>query len=265
MRNIILKNTSKYDFDERLRNLMNAYAPILKNANELSRAMHKRGILKYEEINREGKTKTKDESIRNAEKTINNHLGKSDCKNISVEWIKHYCDFFKCSADYLLGYIDLPTHKGTDINKETGLSEDAIHGLQLLHHPIDSILDSVQESRYDIIALNIILEDFYNKIKKTPDCINFGEETDTLLNYIGQYIDASSAAIDIVQNGTLKLYSSREIVQSICRDKITLLLNGLKDKYSLDIIGRRIQNKERFNELYNDSVKKLANKANSKN
>ena len=38
------------------------------------------------------------------------------------------------------------------------------------------------------IALNFILEDFYDKMTRTPDYRKFGEETDTLLNRIGQYI-----------------------------------------------------------------------------
>ena len=101
MRNKILKS-SNYNFSERLRNLMNKYNPMLKNANKLSEAMHKKGILKYEEINREGKPKTERECIRNKERTIKEHLGYSDCKNVSTEWIKYYCDFFECSADYLL-------------------------------------------------------------------------------------------------------------------------------------------------------------------
>ncbi len=165
------------------------------------------------------------------------------------------CTVLKCSSDYLFGMNNC-TNKDTQfIHDKTGLSEYSINGLQLLHFPIDSIWDSVQVSRYDIIALNIILEDFYNKMKKTPDYRKFGDETDTLLNCIGQYIDAGSAAIDITQNGTLKIYPSDEIVQAICRDKITLLLKELKDKYSLEIIGRRIENNERFKELYNDSIR----------
>ncbi|MCI9602102.1 MAG: helix-turn-helix transcriptional regulator [Lachnospiraceae bacterium] len=175
------------------------------------------------------------------------------------------CD---CEIGYLLCEYDCKTFDNSQIYKKTGLSDNAINGLQLLHFPIDSIWDSVQVSRYDIIALNFILEDFYDKMTRTPDYRKFGEETDTLLNRIGQYIDSGSSVVDVSQNGKLDLYRSDDIVQAICRDKITLLLKELKDKYSLEIIDKRIENNERFKELYNDSVREyLANneKQNEKN
>ncbi len=108
---------------------MNTHTPTLKNEAALSKAMYESGILKYEETNREGKPKTKHECIRHKERRIHDHLGFSDCTNVSVAWIKCYCDFFNCSADYLLGYIDLPTHQNTDVQKVTGLSDDAIKQL----------------------------------------------------------------------------------------------------------------------------------------
>lgn len=39
------------------------------------------------------------------------------------------CRFFNCSADYLLGLIDLPTHAKTDFNKLTGLWDNCIDTL----------------------------------------------------------------------------------------------------------------------------------------
>lgn len=50
-------------------------------------------------------------------------------KKASISWIQKYCKFFGCSADYLLGYIDKPTHEITDINKASGLSTAAIQKL----------------------------------------------------------------------------------------------------------------------------------------
>lgn len=95
---------------------------------------------------------------------------------------------------------------------------------------------------------------------KTPDYREFGNETDTLLNRIGQYIDSESSVVEVSLNGKLDLYRSDDIVQAICRDKITLLLKELKDKYSLKIIGKRIENNERFKKLSDDSTREyLAN------
>lgn len=71
--------------------------------------------------------KKQDCNLSNAYKTIRSHvLDKSD---IEITWLKNYCDFFHCSADYILGYISEPTHEITDINKSSGLSAAAISEL----------------------------------------------------------------------------------------------------------------------------------------
>lgn len=49
--------------------------------------------------------------------------------DISTSTLRMYCEFLNCSADYLLGFIDYPTHSITDINKATGLTSDAIKNL----------------------------------------------------------------------------------------------------------------------------------------
>lgn len=70
-------------------------------------------------------------NLSNAYKTIRSHvLDKSD---IEITWLKNYCTFFHCSADYILGYINEPTHEKTDINKASGLSSAAIQ--KLLDNP----------------------------------------------------------------------------------------------------------------------------------
>ena len=76
--------------------------------------------------------KTNDEEVNTAtieiiRKRIASHL-KANC-NPKMIYIKEYCDYFNCSADYLLGYINYPTHKQTDIGKETGLSPRSIKQL----------------------------------------------------------------------------------------------------------------------------------------
>lgn len=81
-----------------------------------------------------------------AQKKITKNL--YDISSLDSNYLLAYCKFFKCSADYLLGLIDLPTHKDTDINKETGLSKDAIDILEEdknLHFP------------YALTAINFLL------------------------------------------------------------------------------------------------------------
>lgn len=59
-------------------------------------------------------------------KRIKVDLRNIDFKETSGRYILAYCKFFHCSADYLLGLIEMPTHAKTDIHAETGLSTEAI-------------------------------------------------------------------------------------------------------------------------------------------
>lgn len=68
-------------------------------------------------------------AIGSIEKKIQKHLNSDDTRTLQGEFVSAYCKFFNCSADYLFGYIDLPTHADTDIQKKTGLSEHAIQKL----------------------------------------------------------------------------------------------------------------------------------------
>ena len=61
-------------------------------------------------------------------KTINN-LEHMTAPTLSVDTFIKLCDALECSADYLLGKDDLPTHELSDIHTLTGLSEDAIDTL----------------------------------------------------------------------------------------------------------------------------------------
>lgn len=60
-------------------------------------------------------------------KEITKNLRDFDCRN--SKFLYAYCIIFKCSADYLLGFIDLPTKEKTDFNKLTGLWDNCIDTL----------------------------------------------------------------------------------------------------------------------------------------
>lgn len=85
------------------------------------------------------------EICRTKERTIKNHLKLGNLTNLNSSeslttlYIAEYCNFFHCSADYLLGYIDYPTHSDTDIGKETGLSLSAIASIKRINNSWDSI------------------------------------------------------------------------------------------------------------------------------
>ena len=93
----------------------------IKNAPDLVQRMYDAKILLYPDG---AKTDTQKRERRNsAIRSVDNHL---NGKMPETEWIKRYCNFFDCSADYLLGFILLPNHSATDISDYTGLSETAI-------------------------------------------------------------------------------------------------------------------------------------------
>lgn len=75
---------------------------------------------------------TKEDLIENTRQKISR-----DIKNgspLKVEFLDWYCRFFNCSADYLMGYIDTPTHEEKKIQELTGLKPEAVKTL-LRKHP----------------------------------------------------------------------------------------------------------------------------------
>lgn len=96
-----------------------------------------------------------------------------DSSTMDFNYLSAYCKFFNCSADYLLGSIDLPTHKGTDINTETGLSNDAIETLKTIAIRAKIQLGGSASKRLD--TLNYILKD--------------GETFEEFLSNLALYID----------------------------------------------------------------------------
>ena len=158
MRNTIHKTDG---LGVRLYKLMSSYDPPIKNADALSELLHESGILKYTTENREGRPMSKSDCLRNRARTISSHLNDPTFTKISSEWLKIYCDFFGCSADYLLGYIDLPTHDETNIYNHTGLSEDAIDKLYCLYNTVGDKFDVYDAiSCLDIINGLLKSEDF---------------------------------------------------------------------------------------------------------
>ena len=102
----------------------------IKNAPALAEAMTEAGIIKYAGFNRDEAEITLQEHYQYIAKSINNHLRQTDVNKLSIEWIKRYCDFFHCSADYLLGYDSMPSPAISSVHDQTGLSEKAIKILQ---------------------------------------------------------------------------------------------------------------------------------------
>ena len=208
----------------------------------------KRGLTAYE--------RTLEKVTRN----INSDLHRPYSTNLN--YVKAYCILFDCSADYLLGIEKERNHDLHFICNYTGLSVDAIDCLHMLHTPSDpSCTDSMQDSRYDIIALNIILEDLYTNLKNKEEWEKFSP--DSILNQIGQYIDSNSInflkATTFSQNGKTEIFPYKEMFREMFKSRILDSLKYLHEKYSLYIPGKRNENKEYFKKCFEDYIRSFYN------
>ena len=128
------KGFSIPDFGKRLEHLMTAAGyDVTKRGTDrkLSKAMHAASCLPVNEkisMDATDAAELLEKSIDNNRKVIGTH--RKAAAPPSTEWIMAYCKFFRCSADYLLGYIDGPTHEAVEIERETGLSEASVDVLR---------------------------------------------------------------------------------------------------------------------------------------
>lgn len=143
-------------------------------SKELTKRLYKFKILEYNDSSENSKS----QQINITGRTVLKHLSSESTPE--TIWIKRYCEYFKCSADYLFGYIPLPTHENTDIESYTGLSNDAINALHLMETGADNALWYNTE----LETLNFILENI-RRVQKLNKGIGFA---DSILNYIGLYL-----------------------------------------------------------------------------
>lgn len=101
------------------------------------------------------------EECRKKERTIKNHLklnaldNLNSSESLSTIYLIEYCNFFHCSADYLLGFIDFPTKENQNIHDITGLNDISIEMLKFL-----STNNGVTQSGHnEMEVLNIFLSD----------------------------------------------------------------------------------------------------------
>lgn len=96
---------------------------------------------------------------------IGEHRKALSAESIEGKWLKAYCDYFGCSADFLFGYIDLPTHDKTNIHEKTNLSYSAIHKIiDANNHFLDLIINS--EEYYEIDYMFDQMMELYNCSKE---------------------------------------------------------------------------------------------------
>lgn len=182
----------------------------------------------------------------------------------TLEYLQKLSALYKVSIDYITGNSEYTRIGNQEMSQKTGLTNDAIEALHLLHAPMDpSCSNTLQEDRYDIIALNIILEDFYNNMKNAEDFDKYSKSTDTPLNQIGRYLDSGSISSDakiplmpiMRQNKCVKSYDFDEIIGQIAVSELLELLRQLKKKYLLSIMFLRKENLKYFNDCFENYAK----------
>lgn len=105
----------------------------------------------------------RNKQIMHVKRTLERHLNETvSAENLSGQWISIYCKFFKCSCDYLMGYISNPTKGNTDMHQKTGLNDVAIKTLSSWYKYQNEMKEACQEQTYlPIETLNILLSDNY--------------------------------------------------------------------------------------------------------
>lgn len=92
-------------------------------------------------------TKTDKSNQRNTtQKTVSKHF--KGTQKATIPWIRIYCKFFGCSADYLLGIIEKPLN-------ETGLSLESISKLKRSDSDTRELFNDIVESGYikDVVSV----------------------------------------------------------------------------------------------------------------
>ena len=152
-------------FGERLRYLFsNAGYDVSKKGwrIQVAKAFFALGIVKYQSENLKGKENN------NLARQIHSHCSMKDGKVPETVWICRYCQFFCCSADYLLGIIDRPTHEHEDIGSVTGLSDCAIDEIMNMSDIETMVLDVFLKKKEDK-ALSQAISDFFANLGKSND------------------------------------------------------------------------------------------------
>ena len=85
---------------------------------QVAKDMFNVGILRYEDYTPQYDSYGNDITIPhtndNVAKKLRTHVAYNHKNQLNADSIKMYCDYFGCSSDYLLGYIDTPTHTQYD-------------------------------------------------------------------------------------------------------------------------------------------------------
>lgn len=149
--------------------------------------------------------------------------------------------FFDCSADYLLGLIELPTYADTDIYNETGLEKDAINTLSVLKE-FNKDCDQYRKP-VELEALNFIMKDsekfrefigYISALFIGADKAFYRDKEDKKWRFISDLIHITyptSKNSNRKQTANTGLLNIKSLAETDCIRHIELLLENWKQEF----------------------------------
>lgn len=115
-------------FKNRLWNLMQRKDKNLDTARKLATCLYDGGYIQPQRKAEDEPYRMRSNAIGTLEKRIRAHLNAETPDKLQGEFVRAYCDYFGCSADYLFGRTDIKTGniEIRQVCEKTGLSEDAV-------------------------------------------------------------------------------------------------------------------------------------------
>lgn len=174
-------------------------------------------------------------------KELCSDLKSENCNTSKANYIMAYCKYFGCSADYLLGFIDLPTHADTDIYKETGLEKDAINTLSILKE-FNKDYDQYRKP-VELEALNFIMKDsekfrefigYISALFIGADKAFYRDKEDKKWHFISDSIHVTyptSKNANRKQTANTGLLNIKSLAETDCIRHIELLLEDWKQEF----------------------------------
>ena len=115
-------------------------------------------------------------TISNGYKTIRSHI-MDEVSELDMQWLKNYCDFFNCSADYLLGKIDSFTY------------DDELLKARSQSKLSDSAIKNLLADKEKCLVVNSLLET--DSIKYIVEALQASTHFQHMNNYISNQIDSN--------------------------------------------------------------------------
>lgn len=143
---------------------------------------------------------TEVKQINDVGRQLRRHINREDPPDIV--WIKRYCAFFDCSADYLLGLQDAPRKDILSASEITGLSYQSIKVLEKISDKENK--SYIHQNEKDINMLDTILSSYYAPIVNDAPA---NSSYSTIFRYMWYYIHSENYVTMIDNDETDYIYA----------------------------------------------------------